>query len=967
MKLLLLLAHLAVLHATAATLSTAVSYTGRLNESGAPATGIFDLRFELFDAPTGGTRIGTTNLREDVSVANGGFAVTLNFGEPAIFNSPLWVEIGVRPGASADAFTLLAPRQPLQSTPQAIFALSAAGVLDGSITGASIANGHVVKSLNGIKDVVAITAGTNIAVTQQGQAITIAATVPQGPAGPQGPQGIAGAVGPKGDKGDTGIQGPQGLAGAKGDTGAQGPQGLQGPVGPKGDKGDKGDQGLQGLQGLQGPQGVAGLKGETGLPGPAGPQGLTGPKGDKGDTGAQGLPGLTGAKGDTGAVGPQGPQGLAGPKGDKGDPGIQGPAGLQGPAGPKGDKGDPGAQGAQGPQGIQGVAGPKGDPGAQGPQGIAGLTGPAGPVGPTGASGAAGAAGPAGPTGATGANGPAGPAGPEGPQGPPGPSDVIGNISYTGQLNKLDTADHFQATVRSAELLLGHSTRRVTPGRALEDDDNFLHLNSGADWANTAIWGNIVLDPGNDNDGGLTVRFGASTSGEGIGSKATAGGNQYGLDFFTDTQPRLSITGTGDVGIGTQTPTAKLEVAGTIKATAFDGPGVFNWKSISSSIQAQANTGYLITGSSLPVDVTLPANPSVGDIVRVSGASAASWRVVQNPSQRILSTHLEDQAAPWIPSDRVRAYSAVASSSDGIKVVAAVKGAHVYTSTNGGRTLTARDTAREWVAVASSADGTRLLAAENPGRLYVSTDSGVTWNVATALDRAWTSVASSADGLKLVGVVNGGNIFTSSNGGATWTTRASVREWTGVASSSDGAKLYATAGVTSVGDIYISSDSGATWTPTFQTLFFTAVACSADGATVVAVAKDDQIFKSLDSGVSWDYLEEYRKWNSVACSTDGRTIVATVDDGQIYYSRDAGFMWAARETTREWSCVTVSADGKRILAGVNGGYLFSLRTITLAGASGGLWCESGRGAVELQYIGNNEFISLSVSGPILIY
>src|SRR5688572_9761813 len=93
--LLLLLAHLAVFSAAAATPATEIRYTGRLNESGAPANGVYDLRFELFDAASTGNKVGSTNLREDITVANGLFSVTLNFGEPAIFNAPLWVEIGV--------------------------------------------------------------------------------------------------------------------------------------------------------------------------------------------------------------------------------------------------------------------------------------------------------------------------------------------------------------------------------------------------------------------------------------------------------------------------------------------------------------------------------------------------------------------------------------------------------------------------------------------------------------------------------------------------------------------------------------------------------------------------------------------------------------------------------------------------------------------------------------------------------
>ncbi|HEY5909899.1 MAG TPA: tail fiber domain-containing protein [Verrucomicrobiae bacterium] len=86
--------------------------------------------------------------------------------------------------------------------------------------------------------------------------------------------------------------------------------------------------------------------------------------------------------------------------------------------------------------------------------------------------------------------------------------------------------------------------------------------------------GNVALDPGNANDGllapGLTFGNG---SGEGISSKRTAGGNQYGLDFYAGSNPRMSIRQNGRVGIGTQNPAAALQVVGTVIADSFTGSG----------------------------------------------------------------------------------------------------------------------------------------------------------------------------------------------------------------------------------------------------------------------------------------------------------------------------------------------------------------------------------------------------------
>ncbi|HEY3244697.1 MAG TPA: hypothetical protein VGM03_15255 [Phycisphaerae bacterium] len=107
--------------ALAVPVSTAFTFQGRLTDGGSPPTGTYDLQFKLFDALTGGAQVGSTIQLDNVSVTNGLFTVSLNFG--AQFNSDaLWLELGVHPGAQpvGNPYTILAPRQALTGAPYAL-------------------------------------------------------------------------------------------------------------------------------------------------------------------------------------------------------------------------------------------------------------------------------------------------------------------------------------------------------------------------------------------------------------------------------------------------------------------------------------------------------------------------------------------------------------------------------------------------------------------------------------------------------------------------------------------------------------------------------------------------------------------------------------------------------------------------------------------------------------------------------
>jgi len=254
---------------------------------------------------------------------------------------------------------------------------------------------------------------------------------------------------------------------------------------------------------------------------------------------------------------------------------------------------------------------------------------------------------------------------------------------------------------------------------------------------------------------------------------------------------------------------------------------------------------------------------------------------------------------------------------------------------------TARDSNRNWVAVASSSDGTKLVAAVQNGQIYTSTDSGVTWT-AREQNRVWKEIASSSDGSKIVALTYGEQIHTSTDSGVTWTARESNRQWSAVASSADGSKLCA---VVYAGQIYTSTDSGVTWTERESSRLWIGVASSSDGSRLVAVVGDGKIYTSTDSGVTWTarITDADRPWISVASSADGTKLIAATagqDEGvlgQIYTSTDSGVTWTARVPNQIpiGSRVTVasSANGTRLCAALFGGAIY---TSTNSGAT---WTE----------------------------
>ncbi|MEO1585158.1 MAG: tail fiber domain-containing protein [Planctomycetota bacterium] len=80
-----------------ATAQSAFTYQGVLEEGGSPVTGLENIRFRLFDAPTGGSLFGETT--QNVDVEDGVFSAEINFGPlNTIDPNSAWLEVAVNTG-----------------------------------------------------------------------------------------------------------------------------------------------------------------------------------------------------------------------------------------------------------------------------------------------------------------------------------------------------------------------------------------------------------------------------------------------------------------------------------------------------------------------------------------------------------------------------------------------------------------------------------------------------------------------------------------------------------------------------------------------------------------------------------------------------------------------------------------------------------------------------------------------------
>jgi hypothetical protein len=149
--------------------STLITYQGVLKNNGANANGLYDVRFSLYDASSGGAQVGNT-VTQTVPVTNGVLTTQIDFGLN-FAGADRWLQLETRTNGIGASFVLLSPRQRITAAPYSTFALSAATATNAS----SVAKGAVVTSLNSLKDDLILQAGNNVSITPNGNTLTIAA------------------------------------------------------------------------------------------------------------------------------------------------------------------------------------------------------------------------------------------------------------------------------------------------------------------------------------------------------------------------------------------------------------------------------------------------------------------------------------------------------------------------------------------------------------------------------------------------------------------------------------------------------------------------------------------------------------------------------------------------------------------------------------------------------------------------
>jgi hypothetical protein len=237
-----------------------------------------------------------------------------------------------------------------------------------------------------------------------------------------------------------------------------------------------------------------------------------------------------------------------------------------------------------------------------------------------------------------------------------GSNTFSGNQSVTGNVSATGTLSGGGLAVDANTLFVDAANNRVGVGTA--EPQQAL-----------SVGGSLVVDQASTNAGTITsggITFG-NASGEGIGSKRTVGGNQAGLDFYTNFANRMTITNAGRVGVGTTTPAAVLDILGGANhdgvgdpfALAFQwgGGGYRHWvRTRHSGIATTGNAIDFFVNSSTTAAGS--AGPGVGSLHTMTLNGGRVGIGTQSPSFKL---HVSDSGISGLRVESATAGGTVAS------------------------------------------------------------------------------------------------------------------------------------------------------------------------------------------------------------------------------------------------------------------------------------------------------------------
>lgn len=131
-------------------INTKFNYQGEVIYNGAPANGVFDVRFKLYNAVTGGVELIADD--QTITIADGLLNAEIDFGDASFNSQPLWLEILIEQ-PTIPGFFVLNPRVPINTAPHAIQSIYVANnsidsssILNGSVSNVDIGNGQITNA-----------------------------------------------------------------------------------------------------------------------------------------------------------------------------------------------------------------------------------------------------------------------------------------------------------------------------------------------------------------------------------------------------------------------------------------------------------------------------------------------------------------------------------------------------------------------------------------------------------------------------------------------------------------------------------------------------------------------------------------------------------------------------------------------------------------------------------------------------